>query len=55
MTSFKTTALGIVTIGAAIFGALKAALEGGHIDIPTTVAAVTAGWGLIHAQDQLRD
>lgn len=52
MTISKTTAAGIVTIvGAAVTVALQLATKQ-PINIPTTVTAVTAGTGLILAQDQ---
>ena len=49
--SWRTTVLGIVTIVAAIAGAAKAYLTGQPVDYGTVLAALTAGWGLIHAAD----
>ena len=54
MNSVKTTALGIFTILAAIGGAGKAILDGDPsttFDLATTLAAITAGFGLIVARD----
>ena len=47
----KTTILGIVTILAAIASAAVSYLKTGTFDFTATVAAVTAGWGLIKAAD----
>ena len=47
----KTTAFGILTIIAAITNAALAVLKGGNVDIATTIAAITAGIGLIKAAD----
>jgi hypothetical protein len=55
MKSWRTTILGIVTILGAVAGVLKALLDGDpstNPDFITTVAAITAGWGLIAARDQ---
>lgn len=52
--SFRTSALGVLTIVAAIAGALKALLDGDPatvVDVPTVVAAVMAGFGLLNARD----
>ena len=54
MSSFKTTLWGICTILAALAGAGMALLDGNPstgVDIPTVIAAVTAGIGLILARD----
>ncbi len=54
MKSPKTTALGIISILAAILGAAKAFLDGDpttNIDFTTLTAAVSAGIGLITARD----
>jgi len=47
----KTTILGIVTILAAVASAAVSYLKTGTFDFAATVAAVTAGWGLIKAAD----
>lgn len=47
----KTTILGILTIIAAVSGGAASVLKGGAIDIPSLIAAVTAGIGLIKAAD----
>lgn len=51
MASWRTTALGVLTIISAIAGAATSWLKAGTVDIPTTIAAITAGIGLIHARD----
>jgi len=51
---WKTTVLGICTILVAVGNALVALLDGNPqttVDIPTVIAAITAGWGLIMAKD----
>jgi hypothetical protein len=47
----KTTVLGILTIVAAVANAAVSFLKTGTADIPVTIAAITAGWGLLHAAD----
>ena len=47
----KTTILGILTIVAAVSNAAVQLLKGGSFDIASTIAAVTAGLGLIKAAD----
>jgi hypothetical protein len=54
MKNTKTTLAGIGAILVAIGGALKALFDGDpstNLDITTTIAAVTAGIGLIMAKD----
>lgn len=51
MGSWKTTALGILTIVAALTHAGQAWLSGQPMDFTMLIAALTAGWGLIHAAD----
>jgi hypothetical protein len=54
MQNRKTTLAGIGAILVAVGGALKALFDGDpatNIDLPSTVAAVTAGFGLIMAKD----
>ena len=54
MKNFKTTLLGVGVILAAVGGAIKAALDGDpttNADIPTIVASISAGFGLILAKD----
>lgn len=52
MNNFKTTALGVLTILAAVATAGKEFLATGTFpDIGLLVAAVLSGWGLIAAQD----
>ena len=48
----KTTACGSLTILAALVNVVLAVLKGTPIDLPTTITAITAGIGLIKAQDQ---
>lgn len=47
----KTTALGILTIVAAVLNATIALLNGQAVDFGATVAAITAGIGLVKAAD----
>lgn len=50
--SWKTTVLGVLTILLAVAGAAKVFLATGALpDVPTFLAAVTAGIGLIKARD----
>lgn len=51
--SWKTTTLGIVAIVGALLAAAKSALTAGpaSINYGETIAAISAGWGLIHARD----
>ena len=54
MKNTKTTLAGIGAILVAVGGALKALFDGDpstNLDITTTIAAVTAGLGLIMAKD----
>jgi hypothetical protein len=54
MKNTKTTLAGIGAILVAIGGAMKALFDGDpttHLDTTTTIAAVTAGIGLIWAKD----
>lgn len=54
MKNTKTTLAGIGAILVAIGGAMKALFDGDpstNLDITTTIAAVTAGIGLIWAKD----
>lgn len=51
MKNWKTTILGVLSILAAIIGASITWLKGTQVDMTSLLAAVTAGWGLIHAQD----
>ncbi len=55
--NWKTTAAGIGAIMVAVGGALKALFDGDpttNLDIAATIAAVTAGVGLIAAKDAER-
>lgn len=50
----RTTVLGLGTIAVAVIGALMAAFDGDPatmVDTDTTIAALTAGLGLIFARD----
>lgn len=51
MTNQKTTALGIITIIAAIAAAAKSYLTGSMPDIGVLASSIAAGWGLIAAKD----
>jgi hypothetical protein len=54
MTSWRTTATGILAILAAVATVLKAELDGDPVTVPdwgTALAAVLAGVGLIAARD----
>lgn len=48
----KTTVLGVLTILGALLTAAAQYLGSGHLDLTALVAPLTAGFGLIHAQDQ---
>lgn len=50
----KTTTYGILTIIAAVCNALASYLKTGAFDVASTVTAITAGIGLIKAQDSLK-
>ncbi len=47
----KTTILGILTIIAAVVNAAVALLNGQNVDFGATIAAITAGIGLLKAAD----
>jgi hypothetical protein len=50
--NWKTTATGVLTILVAVAGAGLHWLKTGTVpDLATTLAALTAGWGLIAAKD----
>lgn len=49
--SWRTTALGVLTIVGTLTGAGVALLNGHTPDLPTVSAGVLAGLGLIHAAD----
>ena len=49
--SWRTTALGIASITAALLNAAVLYLKGQPVDVGTTFAAILSGWALIHAQD----
>jgi len=52
--NWKTTAAGVGSILVAVGGALKAIFDGDpntNMDIAATIAAITAGIGLISAKD----
>lgn len=51
MANWKTTSLGILTIVGTFINAAIQYLHGQHVDLSTTFAGLTAGWGLIHASD----
>ena len=52
MGSWKTTLIGVLTIGVAVGAALLAFLKTGAMpDFTVLAPAVLAGWGLIHARD----
>jgi hypothetical protein len=48
----KTTILGILTILGAIISGSTQLLKNGQIDLISLIPAITAGVGLIKAQDQ---
>jgi hypothetical protein len=50
----KTTALGILTIVATLANVGVQVLKGGSPDFMGAIAALTAGFGLVKAQDQRR-
>jgi hypothetical protein len=47
----KTTALGVLTILAAVVNAAVALLNGQNVDFGATITAITAGIGLLKAAD----
>jgi hypothetical protein len=47
----KTTILGILTIVAAVVNSAIALLNGQNVDFGVTIAAITAGVGLLKAAD----
>jgi hypothetical protein len=49
--SWRTTALGIASIAAALLNAGILYLKGQPVDFGTTFAAILSGWALIHAAD----
>ena len=49
--NWKTTALGVLSIIAALSNAGVSYLHGGSVDFTALIAALLAGWGLIHAAD----
>lgn len=51
MLNWKTTTLGILTIVAGLANAGINYLNGKDVNIPILLAAITAGWGLIHSTD----
>jgi len=51
MGSWKTTTLGCLSIAGALIHAVQAWLGGQPVDFTMLIAALTAGWGLIHAAD----
>jgi hypothetical protein len=50
----KTTALGILTIIATLANVGVQVLKGGNPDFMGAIAALTAGFGLVKAQDHRR-
>lgn len=50
----KTTLLGILTIVAAVSNAVVLYLQGGTPDFGATIAAITAGLGLVKASDAVK-
>jgi hypothetical protein len=58
MKNFKTTLLGVGVVLSTVGGALKALFDGDaatNVDIPTVIAGVSAGVGLILAKDAKAD
>ena len=49
--SWRTTALGIASIAAAVLNAGILYLKGQPVDFGATLAAIMTGWALIHAAD----
>ena len=52
--SWRTSFLGVLAILSALIGAANALLDGNeatNVDYPTLLAALAAGWGLVHARD----
>jgi len=53
MNNWKTTATGIIAIVSAVLSAASGLLSGHAVDWTSVIAAVSAGIGLIHAQDAI--
>jgi hypothetical protein len=54
MQSYRTTILGVIAVGTAVLNAAKAIFDGDPstvFDLELTIAAVSAGLGLIFARD----
>jgi hypothetical protein len=51
MNNWKTTATGVIAIVSALLSAASGLLSGHAVDWTSVIAAVSAGIGLIHAQD----
>lgn len=54
MKNWKTTILGVTTILGAVLNVVRCLIDGDpstNADWASTAAAITAGWGLIHAAD----
>jgi|TARA_R110000824_G_C15150302_1_gene670939 hypothetical protein len=49
--NWRTTVAGLCTAGIAIIAAGRAIITGEHPDWVTTIAAITAAWGLLFAKD----
>lgn len=49
--NWRTTVAGLCTAAIAVIAASRAILTGESPDWPTTIAAVTAAWGLFFARD----
>ena len=51
MTNWRTTVAGLCTAAIACIAAGRAIIDGESPDWATTIAAVTAAWGLLFAKD----
>tara|TARA_R100000315_G_C5219120_1_gene131416 strand:- start:510 stop:677 length:168 start_codon:yes stop_codon:yes gene_type:complete len=49
--NWRTTVAGLCTAAIACLAAGRAIIDGESPDWPTTIAAVTAAWGLLFAKD----
>lgn len=49
--NWRTTVAGVCTAAIACLAAGRAIVEGESPDWPTTIAAITAAWGLLFAKD----
>jgi len=51
--SWRTTTLGVIAVVTTVLSAVKSAMTSGigSVNFEAAIAAISAGWGLIHARD----